>query len=121
VESLLEGLELNDTRERWQTPMVRRTHILPENLVLHCLQCGVDTSFSVDALVGDEDTPPLDSPLLCQGCGNDVDARIERDLRRIAEATVSIRTFLPAADLPHLPRREKTWNVRVETRAIMPG
>lgn len=97
-----------------------RRHVLPERLTMHCLICGHGTSFSIDALAEDGEGPYIEDTLRCGGCGNDLDPRLERDLRAIAVAAVSIRYFLPAGPLPSLPKREKTWSIVVETASHPP-
>lgn len=100
---------------------MEREHVLPLQLEVRCLRCGASTAFSVDQLAEDGEGPLLDSPLLCQGCGNDLDARLERDLRRIADAVVSIRYFLPPGRLLAPPRREKAWAVRIQGEPVPGG
>lgn len=91
----------------------KREHTLPRYVVVRCLLCGAETRFSVDELAEGGEGPLLDSPLLCAGCGNDLDPRLERDLRMMAAAAVSIRYFLPSGELAAPPKREKSWSVHV--------
>lgn len=98
----------------------KRQHILPSYFIVRCLLCGAETRFTIDELSEDGEGPLLDSPLLCSGCGNDMDARLERDLRRIADAAVSIRYFLPTGVLALQPKREKSWSVEVVVEATPP-
>lgn len=88
---------------------MERRHRLPRRVELRCLLCQTVTGWPLDRLAADEE------PLLCSGCGNDVDPRIQRDLRDMARAILSLQAFLPEGPLSAPPRREKSWNVHIES------
>lgn len=84
---------------------MERRHRLPRYLELQCLICQTTNRWPLSRLADDQE------PLLCSGCGNDVDPRVQRDLRDVARALLSLRAFLPEGPLFAPPRREKSWNV----------